>query len=55
MHKVHIFGCISVPNGVELISTELFLITDGFWDVHWCVDYGHGQGMNCMFLQMGFI
>jgi len=29
MQKAHTFGCISVPNGMELISTELFLIKDG--------------------------
>lgn len=29
MHKAHTFGCISVPNDMELISTELFLIRDG--------------------------
>lgn len=29
MQKAHTFGCVSVPNGMELISTELFLIRDG--------------------------
>lgn len=29
MQREHTFGCISVPNGMELISTELFLIRDG--------------------------
>ena len=29
MQSAHTFGCMSVPNGMELISTELFLIKDG--------------------------
>lgn len=29
MQKSLTFGCIFVPNGMELISTELFLIRDG--------------------------
>lgn len=29
LQRAHTFGCISVPNGMELISTELFLIRDG--------------------------
>ena len=29
MQSAHTFGCISLPDGMELISTELFLISDG--------------------------
>lgn len=55
MQRAHTFGSISVPNGMELISTELFLIRDGPLGSVLVYGLWTGTWRDCLFLQMGFI
>lgn len=48
MQRAHTFGCISVPNGMELISTELFLIRDGPLGGASVCGLQTGTGRNCV-------